>query len=475
MNPQTRNPWLAATLTVTLAAGWSAAAGAQTWVAASDGAIPDGAVDAGSLNGKALTICRASAGGGVHPGKIRTDGQWQGCKVTFGGAAQTVTSYEVLTDFGGGWEAATQTVPETALEAGNTAGGGPFYVCRYRPAEDSSNPGKLNMSGKCTVGERGQAVQYTSYDVLVSPPAPTVTCLSFEDTIVNALGGPFVFTGEATGDDQNANGVIEEGELESLRFVLDNQVGSRIEFTEASIAQSPWGLPWGDGVRLRDTTSLGAAGLLSQSYGALETSSNGEVYYLYLTSAIQMTLEVNGGYDYVLFHGESGPVWGACGVPAPADPDPACRDIVVMNSRMSSDDLDTLITEHRVRGSDQNGDGMIEGSSQQQGEVTTWTYRTLDVWTAGHPSFNPTIKVPSAHGIYEWSDPYSLLVAVVASPSPADARFDEFRQLSVTTSELRLDVDYLDPDTGGITPELDFIDERYAENPSHVLVGPCVD
>ncbi len=184
MKPKTRNPWLAATLTVTLAVG-GAAAGAQTWVPASGGAVPGGAVDAGTSNGVPFTVCRASQGSALLPGKLRADGQWQGCKVTYQGSPVWAASYEVLTDFDGSWEPATQTVPENALEAGIGGGGGPLYVCRYRPAEDSSNPGRLGSNGRCAVAQQGQAVQHTSYDVLVSAPPPPAGDISLSSSTLD--------------------------------------------------------------------------------------------------------------------------------------------------------------------------------------------------------------------------------------------------------------------------------------------------
>ena len=64
------------------------------WIAARNGEIPPGALQAGSEEGKPLYICRAAHGGGQHPGKIR--GDFDGCHIAWGGQEVVITTYEVL-------------------------------------------------------------------------------------------------------------------------------------------------------------------------------------------------------------------------------------------------------------------------------------------------------------------------------------------------------------------------------------------
>ena len=65
------------------------------WVAASDGAIPDGAAENGhEANGEALFVCRAQLNGGLHPGKVR--GAFGAANIPYGGQEVKVNPYEVL-------------------------------------------------------------------------------------------------------------------------------------------------------------------------------------------------------------------------------------------------------------------------------------------------------------------------------------------------------------------------------------------
>jgi hypothetical protein len=68
---------------------------AGTWVPASGGAVPEGAVAWGhEANGEALFVCRAALNGGLHPGKVR--GEFGAANIPFGGKEVKVFSYEVL-------------------------------------------------------------------------------------------------------------------------------------------------------------------------------------------------------------------------------------------------------------------------------------------------------------------------------------------------------------------------------------------
>lgn len=65
------------------------------WVKASEGAIPDGAMKAGTADdGESLFACRATFKKGEHIGKLRK--KFGGCNVPWGGKEHTVKFYEVL-------------------------------------------------------------------------------------------------------------------------------------------------------------------------------------------------------------------------------------------------------------------------------------------------------------------------------------------------------------------------------------------
>jgi|GEM_PF-2689818 len=69
--------------------------GGGTWVAASGGAVPAGAVVCGyDTNGEPLYAARAYYAGGLQIGKVRPE--FGGADITYGGYEYTVNSYEVL-------------------------------------------------------------------------------------------------------------------------------------------------------------------------------------------------------------------------------------------------------------------------------------------------------------------------------------------------------------------------------------------
>lgn len=68
-----------------------------TWVAASGGTVPAGAIVAGheaAPGNEPLYICRATVNGGVHPGKLRS--AFKGCNIGWGGKETVTGDYEVL-------------------------------------------------------------------------------------------------------------------------------------------------------------------------------------------------------------------------------------------------------------------------------------------------------------------------------------------------------------------------------------------
>ncbi|MCP3997854.1 MAG: hypothetical protein GY722_22765, partial [bacterium] len=326
--------------------------------------------------------------------------------------------------------------------------------------------------------------------VYEAPPSGGAECLSFETTILEMLWGPFIFSGQVTGIDQDANGVLDQDELQSLEFVFDDGLGARYEFTEESLSQNPWGIPWGDGNKVNNSTPIAGAGLLAHWYGALETTWGAYTYKFNFDREELEMLAVRGGLDtrFVLLHREDFR-WQPCGSPPPPNPDPSCRDIVVMGSGMTQAGFTTLIRKFRVRGDDQNGDGVIEGSSESHGEVTEWTEDSSpttgttdysDIWAAVADSpgrrrwsgRTAELRVPAAHGIYEVSGPYRLRFSLHTSPSRNHGWCcDDERTLIAVNDRLEEEWIYLDRNTGAPHPDVNF---RFQEEAHpRFLVGPC--
>ncbi len=67
------------------------AVGSVSWVAASNGYVPPGALIAGGEPGRQLPLCRVAYNGGVHPGKFVVDK----CNFSWGGVEVTSPVYEV--------------------------------------------------------------------------------------------------------------------------------------------------------------------------------------------------------------------------------------------------------------------------------------------------------------------------------------------------------------------------------------------
>lgn len=69
--------------------------GELNWAAGADGAVPDGAIQAGQgADGRSMHICRGAFGGGTQLGRI-ADGMI-GCSIAYRGREVTLKSYEVL-------------------------------------------------------------------------------------------------------------------------------------------------------------------------------------------------------------------------------------------------------------------------------------------------------------------------------------------------------------------------------------------
>lgn len=142
-----------------------------TWVAAAGGKVPVGAVPLGfEASGIAVYACRASYGGGLHPGKLGAG--FDGCYVPWGGAEVHVPSYEVLTVTRGSvpFDAVVATrdsFPMRALTVGHESDGTPLYLCLGSVA-GGMHPGKMHRDwGACDVPFGGAERWTTTYEVVV--------------------------------------------------------------------------------------------------------------------------------------------------------------------------------------------------------------------------------------------------------------------------------------------------------------------
>ncbi len=146
-----------------------------TWTDAKNGAIPDGAYQAGIETIKGikylLYICRAEVEGGIHPGKIRNS--FQGCDVTFGGKERQVATYQVLMAANYRWANSING----AIPSGAVLGGmdippvkEELFMCRAAvPGQSGLHPGKIRANfGGCSVGWGGDSTIVKQYEVLVN-------------------------------------------------------------------------------------------------------------------------------------------------------------------------------------------------------------------------------------------------------------------------------------------------------------------
>jgi hypothetical protein len=151
---------------------------APSWVAASNGAIPEGAIQSGvDAGGQPLYICRDHFNANdLHPGKIRAG--FPGCKIGYGGHEYDRLNYEVLVSrWAAGWKDSTgQQLPRAnpdALIGGHEQDGTPLYLCRahYQQIQPGKfRPGFESCKFPWAGGETDQSNYYgTLYWDSLSP------------------------------------------------------------------------------------------------------------------------------------------------------------------------------------------------------------------------------------------------------------------------------------------------------------------
>ena len=144
---------------------------AYSWVRASGGWLPQGAVRGGEAPGGEIYICRTHYQDGTHVGKL-----WKGrCLIGWGGREVSRDSFEVLVSRGGGgnwggghgvqarWVDSRGGLPRNAVRGGDSPFG-PLYICRAR-YRDGVHLGKA-VKGQCLIGWGGREVDVRHFEIL---------------------------------------------------------------------------------------------------------------------------------------------------------------------------------------------------------------------------------------------------------------------------------------------------------------------
>ncbi|GAA3625644.1 hypothetical protein GCM10022223_48520 [Kineosporia mesophila] len=146
------------------------------WVAASGGAVPEGAVSHGrDAEGKPVWVARARLGGGVHPGLVSP--RRGGAVIAYGGGEELTDSYEVLLDAGVWVRHHDGAVPDEAYPVGAEGGGEVLYAARARVTDQATGarvllPGKIRPGfGGANIAVGGDERVASVYEVLVRPGA----------------------------------------------------------------------------------------------------------------------------------------------------------------------------------------------------------------------------------------------------------------------------------------------------------------
>lgn len=136
-----------------------------SWVFATDGYVPPGAIPGGWEPGRTLYICHGWYQGGLHPGKI----VGRNCNIGWGGREILLNSYEVLVGNAQAvrWiDASHGGIPAGAVSGGYEPGRPNLYICRaqYRGWQ----PGKV-VGENCNYGYGGEERRSPYYQVLITP------------------------------------------------------------------------------------------------------------------------------------------------------------------------------------------------------------------------------------------------------------------------------------------------------------------
>lgn len=141
----------------------SAQSAGLSWIFATNGTVPRGAVVGGWEPDRTLFVCRAWYGGGVHPGKL----VGANCNIGWGGQERALNSYEVLvgnSDRVTWVDASFGGIPARAVSGGSEPGRSNLYVCRAQ--YNGWQPGKI-VGQNCNFGYGGDEKLSPYYQVLV--------------------------------------------------------------------------------------------------------------------------------------------------------------------------------------------------------------------------------------------------------------------------------------------------------------------
>lgn len=155
-------------LLLTIVAASSAAAYTElSWLQASGGAVPQGAMIAGvEASGAPLYLCGVVYNGGYHTGKVRPG--FSGCNIGYGGKEVTVKSYDIAAGRATWVAASGDNIPRDAFGAGFEASGAPLYICRAS-YKGGTHPGKARPGFHgCNIGYGGKEITVRDYEVIVN-------------------------------------------------------------------------------------------------------------------------------------------------------------------------------------------------------------------------------------------------------------------------------------------------------------------
>ncbi|XP_075992631.1 uncharacterized protein LOC142987600 [Anticarsia gemmatalis] len=138
-----------------------------TWVSASGGVVPDGAVIGGvDSHGAAMFVARARIEDCLVPGKLVANFGFT--LIPWFGKEIAINQYEVLIDGPNRWVPCRgKTIPGNAFPGGVEKNGVKLYICRAR-IQGSLTVGKMHSErGTCYLCYGGAEHSFTEYELLV--------------------------------------------------------------------------------------------------------------------------------------------------------------------------------------------------------------------------------------------------------------------------------------------------------------------
>ncbi len=231
------------------------------WVAVNGGTIPVNAF-VGGWDGQPEYVCRGTHQGATHPGKtFQGNGR---CYIEFANTEVSLTTFEVLLDFGGAWVPASNgVVPAGSFQTG-TEGGQALFSCRAYVG-GGMQIGKIRPGfDACNIGNNGP-VRAADYEVLrnVWVAAANGTVPANALAAGNESGGQplFICRGATAGGIHV--GKVRPGFTEGCRTAFNQQSVPMATYEVMTTDVTPLWLPAPNGVPpgAFNTGSDGGAGL----------------------------------------------------------------------------------------------------------------------------------------------------------------------------------------------------------------------